>query len=61
MSKFIVSPKEGVPFVSVEVMATLIREHGIEQTVTELVTALEKDFARDFFRGITINVVKTHF
>lgn len=46
MSKFIVSQKEGVPFVSVEAMATLIREHGVEQTITELVSHLEKDFAR---------------
>lgn len=46
MSKFIVSPKEGVPFVSVEAMAALINEHGVEQTITELVTHLEKDFAR---------------
>ncbi|MER1973792.1 MAG: ornithine cyclodeaminase, partial [Psychrobacter alimentarius] len=46
MSKFIVSQKQGVPFVSVQAMAKMISNHGIEQTITELVDALEQDFSR---------------
>lgn len=46
MSKFIVSQKQGVPFVSVQAMAEIISDYGIEQTITELVDALEQDFCR---------------
>ena len=46
MSKFIVSQRQGVPFVSVQAMAKMISNHGIEQTITELVDALEQDFSR---------------
>ncbi len=44
MSKFIVSQKQGVPFVSVQAMAEIISNYGIEQTIKELVDALEQDF-----------------
>lgn len=46
MSNFIVSPKEGVPFVSVQAMAEIIHDYGIEQCMTDLVDALEQDFSR---------------
>lgn len=46
MSKFIVSQKQGVPFVSVQAMAEIISNYGIEQTIKELVDALEQDFSR---------------
>ncbi|WP_133105005.1 ornithine cyclodeaminase [Psychrobacter sp. S4(2024)] len=46
MSKFIVSPKEGVPFVSVQAMAKMIHEYGVEQCITDLVDALEQDYLR---------------
>ncbi|WP_201510023.1 ornithine cyclodeaminase [Psychrobacter alimentarius] len=46
MSKFIVSQKQGVPFVSVQAMAEIISNHGIEQTIKELVNALEQDYLR---------------
>ena len=46
MSNFIVSPKEGVPFVSVQARAKMIHEYGIEQCITDLVDALEQYFLR---------------
>lgn len=46
MSKFIVPPKEGVPFVSVQAMAKMIQNYGVEQCITDLVAALEQDFLR---------------
>ena len=46
MSKFIVPPKEGVPFVSVQAMAKMIHDYGVEQCITDLVDALEKDYLR---------------
>lgn len=46
MSNFIVSPKEGVPFVSVQAMAKMIYDYGVEQCISKLVDALEQDFAR---------------
>lgn len=46
MSNFIVPSKQGVPFISVQAMATMIRNYGIEQCIKDLVQALEKDFSR---------------
>jgi ornithine cyclodeaminase len=46
MSKFIVPPKQGVPFVSVQAMAKMIHAYGVEQCITDLVSALEQDFLR---------------
>ncbi|WP_299185239.1 ornithine cyclodeaminase [uncultured Psychrobacter sp.] len=46
MSKFILPPKEGVPFVSVQAMAKMIHDYGVEQCIADLVDALEQDFLR---------------
>lgn len=46
MSNFIISPKRGVPFVSVQMMAKIIKSTGIEQCILKLVDALEQDYLR---------------
>jgi ornithine cyclodeaminase len=44
MKNFIVSPKQGVPFVSVTAMAEMINIYGVENSIRELVGRLEQDF-----------------
>lgn len=46
MSNFIISPKQGVPFVSVQMMAKIIKSTGVEQCIVKLVDALEQDYLR---------------
>jgi len=46
MLNFIVPPKQGIPFISVQTMAKIISDYGVEQCITDLVDALEQDFLR---------------
>ena len=63
MSNFIVSPKEGVPFVSVQAMAKMIHEYGVEQCITDLVDALEElgyNFSEKVSLEEHIEIVEDH-
>lgn len=46
MNNFIVPPKQGVPFVSVDAMADMINAYGVESSIREIVRLLEIDFVR---------------
>lgn len=46
MLNFIISPKQGVPFISVQMMAKIIKSTGVEQCIVKLVDALEQDYLR---------------
>lgn len=46
MTHFIVQPKQGVPFISVQTMAKLINKLGIENVLQQLTKRLETDFTR---------------